>query len=97
MAESWVRLLAELQRPVPVFCYPHGRRRDFGEREMAEVQRLGLLGGVTGYFDVLRPRWYRQPPAICRVPRGGFENDLLAVLQCVSGVEALKMRLRGNR
>jgi peptidoglycan/xylan/chitin deacetylase (PgdA/CDA1 family) len=97
MAESWARLRAELQRPVPVFCYPHGRRRDFGEREMAEVQRLGLLGGVSGYFDVLRPRWYRQPPAICRVPRGGFENDLLAVLQCVSGVEALKMRLRGNR
>jgi peptidoglycan/xylan/chitin deacetylase (PgdA/CDA1 family) len=97
IAESWARLRAELQCPVPVFCYPHGRRRDYGEREMAEVQRLGLLGGVSGHFDVFRPRSYRQPPAICRVPRFGFQDDLLSVLQCVSGVESVKERLRGYR
>jgi hypothetical protein len=97
IAESWARLRAELQYPVPVFSYPHGRRRDYGEREMAEVQRLGLLGGVSGHFDELRPHLYRQPPAICRVPRLGFQNDLLSVLQCVSGVESVKARLRGHR
>ena len=97
ISESWARLRAELQRPVPVFSYPHGRRRDYGEREMAEVQRLGLLGGVSGHFDEFHPRSYRQPPAICRVPRYGFQNDLLSVLQCVSGVASLKVRLRGYR
>jgi peptidoglycan/xylan/chitin deacetylase (PgdA/CDA1 family) len=97
IAESWARLRAELQYPVPVFAYPHGRRRDYGEREMAEVHRLGLLGGVSGHFDVFRPHLYRQPPAICRVPRLGFRDDLLSVLQCVSGVEAVKARLRGYR
>lgn len=97
IAESWARLRAELQRPVPVFCYPAGRRRDYGEREMAEVQRLGLLGAVCGHYDEFRPHRYRQPPDICRVPRFGFQDDLPSVLQCVSGVESVKMRLRGYR
>ena len=97
IAESWVRLRAELQNPVPVFCYPHGRRRDYGDREMAQVQRLGLLGGVCGHFDDFRPSLYREPPNICRVPRFGFQDDLYAVLQCVSGLASLKARLRGYR
>ena len=97
IAESWVRLRAEIQHPVPVFSYPHGRRRDYGEREMAEVQRLGLLGAVTAHLDGFHPRSYRLPPAIYRVPRFGFTDDLLAVLQCVSGVEAVKARFRGYR
>jgi peptidoglycan/xylan/chitin deacetylase (PgdA/CDA1 family) len=97
IAESWARLRAELRHPVPVFSYPHGRRMDYGEREMAEVRRLGLLGAVTAHFDVFRPRARERPPDLCRVPRFGFTDDLLAVLQCVSGVESLKMRLRGYR
>jgi peptidoglycan/xylan/chitin deacetylase (PgdA/CDA1 family) len=96
IGESWDRLRAELGRPTPVFCYPHGRKRDFGEREMAEVHRLGLLGGVSGYFGELRPSRYRLPPEICRVPRCGFQNDAVAVLQCVSGLETVKARLRGR-
>jgi peptidoglycan/xylan/chitin deacetylase (PgdA/CDA1 family) len=97
IAESWARLCAELQRPVPVFSYPHGRRRDYGEREMAQVARLGLLGGVSGHFDDFRPERYRKPPNICRVPRFGFQDDLCSVLQCVSGLETLKAKLRGYR
>jgi hypothetical protein len=64
---------------------------------MAEVQRLGLLGAVTAHLDGFHPRSYRLPPAIYRVPRFGFTDDLLAVLQCVSGVEAVKARFRGYR
>ena len=97
IAESWERLRAELQDPVPVFSYPHGRRRDYGDREIAVVARLGLWGGVSAHFDEFHPREYRQPPAICRVPRFGLQDNLLDVLQCVSGVEAVKMRLRGRR
>ena len=97
IAESWARLRAELQYPVPVFSYPHGRRRDYGEREMAQVERLGLLGGVAGHFDYFRPQLYREPPRICRVPRFGFQDDLGSVLQCVSGLESLKAKLRGYR
>ena len=96
IAESWARVRAELQNPVPVFAYPHGRRRDYGAREMSELQRLGLLGGVSGHFDVFRPSRFRRAwPDICRVPRFGFQNDFLSVLQCVSGLASMKARLRG--
>ena len=95
--QSWARLRAELESPVPVFAYPHGRRRDYGDREMAQVQQLGLLGGVSGHFDLFRPQLYREPPNICRVPRFGFQDDPYSVLQCVSGLASLKARLRGYR
>ncbi len=95
--ESWARLRAELQDPVPVFCYPHGRRRDYGDREMAQVQHVGLIGGVSGHFDFFRPRLYREPPDVCRVPRFGFQDDTYSVLQCVSGLASLKAKLRGYR
>jgi peptidoglycan/xylan/chitin deacetylase (PgdA/CDA1 family) len=96
IAESWGRLRAELQEPVPVFSYPHGRRRDYGDREIAVVASLGLWGGVSAHFDGFRPREYRYPPAIYSVPRFGLQDNLLDVLQCVSGLEAVKMRLRGG-
>ena len=96
IAESWARLQAELQYPVPVFCYPHGRRRDYGQREMAEVQRLGLLGGLGSHFGAFRPHLHRRFPDVCRVSRCGLQDDLLSALQFVSGVESLKTKLRGG-
>lgn len=53
---SWSRLKAELKQPLPVFCYPTGRTGiDFGPREMAIAQHLGLQAGVSadaGYVDL---------------------------------------------
>ena len=94
---SWKRLRDELASPVPVFCYPHGRQRDFGEREMTEVHRLGLWGAVRGYPGKFRPEQLRKAPAICAVPRFPFSDNLTDVLQCVSGLEWVKARLRGAR
>ncbi len=95
IVDSWNRLRAEVANPVPVFCYPNGRLRDFGQREMDTVIRTGLLGGVSGHSEPLRPEAFRRPPQICRVPRFGFQDDLLDVLQCVSGVATMKSRFRG--
>ena len=92
--ESWKRVSAELASPVPIFCYSHGRQRDFGEREMVEVQRIGLWGGVRGYPGRFRPEEFRHAPAICAVPRFPFSDNLIDVLQCVSGLENVKIRLR---
>jgi len=97
ISESWKRISAELASPVPIFCYPHGRQRDFGEREMAEVCRVGLWGGVRGYPGRFRPEEFRSAPAICAVPRFPFSDNLIDVLQCLSGVENLKIRLRSGR
>lgn len=95
ISSSWQRLCDELASPVPVFCYPHGRRRDFGPREMSSAQRLGLWGGVAGHPGRLRPEEFSTAPAIFRVPRFPFSDDLMDVLQCVSGLEVAKARLRG--
>jgi hypothetical protein len=94
ISESWDRMRAELAHPVPVFCYPHGRRRDYGKREMAALGHIGLVGAVAGHADPFRPKDYSLPPAICRVPRFPLQDDLLDVMQCVSGVSLLKTRLR---
>ena len=92
---SWKRLREELASPVPVFCYPHGRARDFGLREMEFVQQAGLWGAVRGYPGTLCADEFREAPAICQVPRYPIGRDLMDVLQCVSGFEGLKTRLRG--
>ncbi len=95
VSTSWKRVREELAYPVPVFCYPHGRQRDFGRREMEMVEFAGLWGAVRGYPGEFRADEFRKPPAICCVPRFPFSEDLIDVLQCVSGLEKLKARLRG--
>lgn len=92
---SWQRVSEELAYPVPVFCYPHGRQSDFGIREMDAVRDAGLWGAVRGYPGRFHVSEFRQPPAICSVPRFPFAADLTDVLQCVSGLEAVKGQLRG--
>jgi len=94
IVDSWNRLRAELARPVPVFCYPNGRRRDYGAREINAVVSAGLWGAVVGYEGPFRPEEFRHPPAICRVPRFAYQDNLLDVLQCVSGLAVMKARLR---
>jgi peptidoglycan/xylan/chitin deacetylase (PgdA/CDA1 family) len=95
ISSSWKRLCEELAYPVPVFCYPHGRQRDFGAREMESVQSAGLWGAVRGYPGKFRADQLREPPAICCVPRFPFNESLTDVLQCVSGLENVKARMRG--
>ena len=95
--ESWKRLTAEVREPVPVFCYPNGRRRDFGEREISTVRELGLWGAVTGHPGVIDPDTFcGSPEAPYLVPRFAYQG-LLHTLQSVSGLETFKVRLRGQR
>ena len=97
ITESWRRLSAEVSQPVPVFCYPSGRDRDFGGREMAIVRRLGLLGAVAGQPGELRSAEFRESSMLpYRVPRFGYPDSLSHLLQCVSGLETMKSRIRGT-
>lgn len=94
--ESWRRLNAEVTQPVPIFCYPNGRARDFGEREIAAIRRLGLLGALAGEPGPIRPSEFRSLAAApFRVPRFYFIDYLPYVLQCVSGLQLIKTRIRG--
>lgn len=97
ISSSWKRVCEEMAYPVPVFCYPAGRQRDFGPRELEAVQLAGLWGAVRGYPGKFRADELREPPAICCVPRYPFTDNLTDVLQCVSGFEDMKAWLRGAR
>ena len=95
ISTSWRRICEELASPVPVFCYPHGRQRDFGPREMELVRLAGLWGAVQAYPGRLCVDQFREAPAICRVPRYPIGKGLMDVLQCISGFQVLKNRLQG--
>jgi peptidoglycan/xylan/chitin deacetylase (PgdA/CDA1 family) len=95
ISASWNRVNEEMEYPVPVFCYPHGRRKDFGVREIEAVQQAGLWGAFCGYPLKFRADKFRLPPAICCVPRFAFQEDLTDVLSCVTGLEIVRARLRG--
>ncbi len=85
IVESWSRLSAEVEKPVPVFCYPNGRSQDVGEREMSTVRGLGLWGALMAESG---------PMSFYRFPRSGYTDDLCDLLQCLSGLQKLKTVLR---
>jgi peptidoglycan/xylan/chitin deacetylase (PgdA/CDA1 family) len=93
--QSWMRLTDELRRPVPIFAYPNGRWKDFGEREIGILRRLGFSGALAGQPGHLHPSQFRDVTTVpYRVPRFGYSDSLHDVLQCVSGLESVKSRLR---
>jgi peptidoglycan/xylan/chitin deacetylase (PgdA/CDA1 family) len=96
ITESWKRLTAEVARPVPLFCYPNGRSQDVGEREISTVRRLGLWGGLMAHPGKLESGDLQRSDAIrYRIPRCGYSDELVQILQCLSGVDRLKSLLRG--
>jgi peptidoglycan/xylan/chitin deacetylase (PgdA/CDA1 family) len=96
IAESWKRLSAEVSRPVPIFCYPNGRPKDFGEREIATIRRIGLLGAVRGQSgESIGTAAFRASETACfEVPRFSYCDNLTAMMQCSSGVTTMTMRIR---
>ena len=96
ISESWRRLSCEVLKPVPIFCYPNGRSRDYGEREISCIRRLGLWGAVEGQPGKLNPATlHASENSRYQVPRSGYLDSLPHLLQSVSGVETVKARIRG--
>jgi peptidoglycan/xylan/chitin deacetylase (PgdA/CDA1 family) len=96
IGESWRRLSSQLSQPVPIFCYPNGRRRDYGEREIGILRRLELWGAVEGQPGRLSPAAFVESATFrYQIPRYGYVDSLPHLLQCVSGVETVKARIRG--
>lgn len=97
IAGSWERLKSQLSRPAPVLCYPGGELEDFGEREIATMRRVGLQAAVTGVPGNIRSNIYHDSSdQWFRIPRYMHEDELPDILQRVSGVERVKIRLRGR-
>jgi peptidoglycan/xylan/chitin deacetylase (PgdA/CDA1 family) len=94
ITESWARLKANVTRPVPIFCYPNGRSQDIGEREILTVRRLGLWGGVMAEPGELRAAEFQSGLAAYRVPRCDYTDDIAGIVQSVSGLLKVRLRLR---
>lgn len=96
LAHSWQRLCEEASRPVPVFCYPNGQFTDFGDREIAILREIGMVGavvGAAGYADARRTR--SGPRGPFEVHRFAMPDELPYVVQYASGAERFKQLVRG--
>jgi peptidoglycan/xylan/chitin deacetylase (PgdA/CDA1 family) len=91
---SWSRVREEMKQPMPVFCYPNGTPNDFGPREIAVVQELGMIGAVAGTAGFAEARGASEDGARYRVPRFPYGDSLPGNIQFVSGVERLKCTVR---
>lgn len=88
---SWNRVCEMVQRPTPVFCYPNGLAADFGPREVATLQSLGLEGAVAttpGYADVAG--FHAHPRGPFQVPRLHYPDDSAVVAHFASGLGRLR-------
>jgi peptidoglycan/xylan/chitin deacetylase (PgdA/CDA1 family) len=91
---SWQRVQEEVKHPLPVFCYPNGTPSDFGDREVAVLEELGLIGAVAGSAGFAETGTASENGARFRVPRFAYSDNLPGNIQFVSGVERLKAGLR---
>jgi len=91
--ESWWRLQQETDAAIPIFCYPNGDPGSFGAREIATVQRLGLVGAVSSVPDYVSDR-SRPDSAVYSVPRFTYPEERSALVQIVSGLERGKNAVR---
>jgi peptidoglycan/xylan/chitin deacetylase (PgdA/CDA1 family) len=74
--KSISRLSEELRNPSPVFCYPVGRREDFGVREMRTVEQAGLFAAVSAIPSVILPNMDERygPEWRWSVPRFSYDG-----------------------
>lgn len=97
IVQSWRRVRAELQAPVPIFCYPNGSWNDFGTRETSILKEMELAGAVVGEPGFADPILVAcEYDGLYKVRRFGFPETLPRLVQYVSGVERLKQKVRGG-
>lgn len=95
MAESVIRIEAELGRPCRHFSYPYGCARSAGEREFRLAEELGLETAVTTQKGLLYPEHTHELTALPRLSLNGDFQDLRYVKALLSGVPfALMNRLK---
>ncbi len=96
--ESYRRVRQETDAWVPVFCYPNGERRAFGQRELEATQRAGFRAALTTVRDYAAARHLRMHGALGRfaLPRFPYPDDRPHLVHFVSGLLRLKRMLQGR-
>src|SRR3989442_6121895 len=93
--ESYRRLRQETDAWVPVFCYPNGEPRSFGQRELEATQRMGFRAALTTVRSYAATRHARPHGALERfaLPRFPYPDDTPHFVNVVAGLARLKQRL----
>lgn len=94
ITHSWRRLQEELERPLPVFCYPTGRTSDFGSREINLINKAGLelaVATTPGYVDIKNDHVADKR---YQLNRFGFPDTMKDLIQYASWIERLKEIVR---
>ncbi len=93
--ESYRRLRQETDAWVPVFCYPNGEPRSFGERELEVTRRAGFKAVLTTLRDYAAARHVRPQETLERfaLPRFPYPDDMPHFVNVVAGLARLKQRL----
>lgn len=75
--ESYRRVRQETDAWVPIFCYPNGEPRAFGQRELEATQRVGFRAALTTVRDYAAARHLRTHRALGRfaLPRFPYPDD----------------------
>jgi peptidoglycan/xylan/chitin deacetylase (PgdA/CDA1 family) len=95
--ESYRRLRQETDACVPVFCYPNGEARAYGQREVEAVRRAGFRAALTTAPDYVSHH-VRLQGASGRfaLPRFPYPDDRPHIVHTVSGLLRLKRLVRGG-
>ena len=90
---SWKVLEKELHNPLKVFCYPTGRRLDFGPREIDILRREKFLA-ATSTFPGFVQASLANVPEIFKLPRLELPDNFSDFIQYCSWIEQAKYRIR---
>ncbi len=97
MAASWHALEKHLKKPLPVMCYPIGKKdKDFSKREMVIARELGMTAGLSvnpGYVELSEQ--YIAENLYC-LHRFNVPDNLTDFVQLCSWIEVAKEKMRGN-
>jgi peptidoglycan/xylan/chitin deacetylase (PgdA/CDA1 family) len=95
---SWRRLSEQSTAAIPVFCYPNGAAGDVTHRETTILAEVGLAAAVTSQPGYASPAdFHHSADSRFLVPRFQYGGDTTDLVQVVSGVERVKLALRGAR
>lgn len=86
---SWQTLKKELRQPLNIFCYPTGRKLDFGPREIEILRQSGFIGAVATTPGYINPEQAIEPQ-IFRIPRFELPATMADFIQCCSWIEYAK-------
>ncbi|MGB7934047.1 MAG: polysaccharide deacetylase family protein [Gammaproteobacteria bacterium] len=88
---SWETMTSNLVSPLKIFCYPTGRKLDFGPREIDILKNEGFLGAVSTIPGYITNNISREEQLFC-LPRFELPTSMSLLIQYCSWLEYAKWK-----